>query len=56
MNAVPVKNRMVTEMEEGTARAFVVNVEIQLRLRMDDNHSWFVNVAFVRETCRLEVN
>lgn len=33
-----------------------MNVEIQLQLRMDDNHLWIVNVAFVMGTCQLEVN
>jgi hypothetical protein len=33
----------------GKKAAVVMNVEIILELRMDENHFWVVNVAFIME-------
>jgi hypothetical protein len=35
--------------------AVIANVEVELQLRMDEDHLWIVNVTFIKRGCRLEV-
>jgi hypothetical protein len=33
----------------------ILNVKVKLGLRMDEDHIWIIDVAFIKVSCQLEV-